>query len=471
MTDTREPGAASPDERAFLRSYPSYESTDSLDRLRRVEYARIDEQGHVYLDFTGGSLYADSQVHQHCEMLRNGVFGNPHSSNPSSTAATELVERTRRDVLRWFNASEDEYVVVFTANASNALKLVGESYPFERGDNFLLTFDNHNSVNGIREFDRAHGARTTYIPMGKELRVDESRLHAALEMASGSGNNLFAYPAQSNFSGVQHPLEWIEAAQAKGWDVLLDAAAFVPTNRLDLSRWHPDFVALSFYKMFGYPTGAGALIGRRSALARLHRPWFAGGTISVASVQADRYILAEGAAAFEDGTLDYLSIPAIGLGLEILRTADIDVIHERVRCLTGWLISRLLGLKHANGEPLVILYGPASTEARGGTVTMNFRTADGNAIDQDLVESRANEQNISLRTGCFCNPGAGESAMGISRDELDRCFSASDQRMTYEDLRRCIDGKSTGAVRVSLGLISNLADVERFVALAASFLE
>ena len=61
--------------------------------------------------------------------------------------------------------------------------------------------------------------------------------------------------AQSNFSGVQHPLEWIATAQARGWDVLLDAAAFVPTNRLNLSHVRPDYVALSFYKMFGHPTG------------------------------------------------------------------------------------------------------------------------------------------------------------------------------------------------------------------------
>jgi len=40
----------------------------------------------------------------------------------------------------------------------------------------------------------------------------------------------------------------------------------VPTNRLDLSRWHPEFVSLSFYKMFGYSTGVGCLLARRAAL-------------------------------------------------------------------------------------------------------------------------------------------------------------------------------------------------------------
>lgn len=64
-------------------------------------------------------------------------------------------------------------------------------------------------------------------------------------------------------STVKHPLEWTNYAHDRGWDVLLDAAAFVPTNRLDLAVVQPDFVCISFHKMFGYPTGVGALLVRR----------------------------------------------------------------------------------------------------------------------------------------------------------------------------------------------------------------
>ena len=116
------------------------------------------------------------------------------------------------------------------------------------------------------------------------------------EMTSAGKDKLKAAVGQlyssgmTNFSGgMRQALEWINEAQASGWDVLVDCAAFVPTNRLDLSRWHPDFVPLSFYKIFGYPTGVGCLLARRDALARLSRPWFAGGTIAIASVQAGDY--------------------------------------------------------------------------------------------------------------------------------------------------------------------------------------
>lgn len=457
----------------FLSSYPSFESTRALDDLRAREYARLDRGSHVYLDYTGGGLYAESQVREHMRLLTENVYGNPHSSNPTSMASTRLDEDARHYVLEYFNASPDEYCVIFTPNASGALKLVGESYPFTKDSRYLLTFDNHNSVNGIREFARARGASVTYVPLVvPDMRVDESELDRYLDLPRSGGRNLFAYPAQSNFSGVQHPLDWIDRARAKGWDVLLDAAAFAPTNRLDLSRWRPDFVDLSFYKIFGYPTGVGCLIARKEALAELHRPWFAGGTITVASVQGDRYYLAEGEAAFEDGTINYLNLPAVEIGLRHIESIGVETIHERVRCLAGWMIDNLFALRHFNGNRLVRLYGPPNTDRRGGTVTVNFYDRNDNAMDHREIERQASAANISLRTGCFCNPGGGELALGITGAELSACFRqpGHESRFTIDDFRVCVDGKSSGAVRMSLGLASNFADVQRFLKFAEGLL-
>ena len=461
-----------PDLIRFLKAYPSYPSTEAIDHLRTTDYARLDLAEQIYLDYTGGGLYAESQIRRHQKLLSEHVFGNPHSSNPTSMAATELVEHARRYVLKFFNADPEEYLCIFTPNASGALKLVGESYPFP-GGHYLLTFDNHNSVNGIREFAHARGAEVTYIPVAlPDMRVDASQLDEYLSRAKPGERNLFAFPAQSNFSSVKHPLEWVERAHQAGWDVLLDAAAFVPTSQLDLSKVKPDFVPISFYKMFGYPTGLGALIARKKALAKLHRPWFAGGTITVASVQGDKYYMADGAAAFEDGTVDYLNIPAVEIGLKHIESIGYDVIQERVRCLTGWLLDHLVLMKHSTGEPLVRIYGPTNTEGRGGAITANFYNKDGQIIDHRDIESAANRANISLRTGCFCNPGAGEIALGISRVELDVCFTQPDheERLTIDDFRLCIDGKASGAVRISVGPITNFNDVQMFLQFARGLL-
>jgi selenocysteine lyase/cysteine desulfurase len=224
--------------------------------------------------------------------------------------------------------------------------------------------------------------------------------------------------------------------------------------------------------MFGYPTGVGALIARKQALAKLHRPWFAGGTITVVSVQGDKYYMADGHTAFEDGTLDYLNIPAVSIGLKHLESIGLPVIHERVRCLTGWMLDNLTQMKHSTGQPLVRLYGPTTTKKRGGAVTVNFSDKDGHAIDHRTIEDEANKLNISLRTGCFCNPGAGEIALGISRVELDVCFSqpGHEDRLSLDDFRLCIDGKNSGAVRISVGLVTNFNDVQAFLSFARGLL-
>jgi len=457
-------------EAAFRRAHPRYDDTTVLDELRRSDFARLDAGGHVYLDYTGAGLYADSQLAEHLDLLRHNVFGNPHSLNPTSAAMTELVEQARDAVLEFFRASRDEYVAIFTPNATGALRLVGEAYPFHPGDRFLLTFDNHNSVNGIREFARARGAETTYVPSeASDLRVDEALLPRYLTEVGGDHHNLFAYPAQSNFSGVHQPLAWIEYAHAHGWDVLLDAAAYVPTNRLDLSRWHPDFVVLSFYKMFGWPTGVGCLIARRDALAKLERPWFSGGTIVAAFVQREWYQSAPGAAHFEDGTVNFLSLPAVGVGLRLLDRIGIETIHARVHALGSRLLETLGSLRHRDGSPAATIYGPRDFDRRGATIAFNFLQADGRVVDERYVDRVADRHKISLRTGCFCNPGAGEVAFTISRETL--VGGEFGEGMTLDDYVEAIGLPSGGAVRASLGLASNLADVERFSAFAREFVD
>ena len=457
---------------AFVESYPSFNRTRLLDEWRKTQYNRLDANEQIYLDYTGGGLYSESQLDEHMDLLRTSVLGNPHSANPTSLAMTDLVEDTRKYVLRYFNAPPDEYIAIFTANASGALKLVGEAYPFTPASHYILTFDNHNSVNGIREFAKAKGAQVTYAPLTRpDLRIDRAKLDDILNSVDMDLNNLFAFPAQSNYSGAKHSLGLIEQAQSKGFDVLLDAAAFVPTSNLDLGFVKPEFVAISFYKMFGYPTGIGALLIRKSVFQKMKRPWFAGGTVNFASVQGGGHYLASNEAAFEDGTVNYLNIPAIKIGLQHLEKVGIKTIGRRVQCLTGWLLENLLSLEHSNGKPMVRIYGPTDTEKRGGTITLNFYGPDERLLDYRRIEELANEEGISLRTGCFCNPGAGEIAEGLTtEDMLAGLKDGPDLSLPhFVQVIQHRGNKSAGAIRISVGLATNFADAYRFMHFAAGF--
>ncbi len=461
----------SPAVHAGLAGDAAYAATAALDRLRETDFARLDRAGTVYLDYTGGGLYAERQIARHAAWLAGGVFGNPHSANGPSSAATAAIEATRREILDWFGAPAAEYTAIFTANASAAIKLVGEAYPFSPARRLLLTADNHNSMNGLRAFAAARGAEVGYVPLTvPDLRLDQAALDGQLDGGASRPPGLLGFPAQSNFSGVRHPLGAVREARARGWDVLLDAAAYVPTSRLDLSETPADFVSVSFYKMFGYPTGVGCLLARRESLARLQRPWFGGGTVNFATVAGRAHVLAPGEAGFEDGTLNYLSIPAVSDGLALLREAGLDVIGRRVEALTGWTLTRLLALVHDNGRPMVRLYGPATTDMRGGTIAFNLYDPEGRLLDYRRVEELATAQGLALRTGCFCNPGAGEAAEGLTAEDVTAGLAAGP--MTLPRFLQVIQhrgGKSAGAIRASFGLVSTAGDAERFLGFVDGF--
>jgi len=470
-------------------AYPDYQATARLDELRTTEYDYLDSQDHVYLDFTGSGLAAAAQIRHHNQRVARTLYGNPHSANPTSAAATEAVERTRGRILAHLNASPAEYTVIFTPNATGAARLVGEAYPFDRTTRLVLTADNHNSINGLREYAGARGATTTYVPLQQpDLRVDNADVISALNSKRGflhrlppscrsmfrgsdpapTGKGLFAYPAQSNFTGVRHPLSWIKLAQQRGYHVLLDAAAYLPTSTLDLSEYKPDFVLISWYKLFGYPTGVGCLIARKGSLEclRVRRPWFSGGTIQVATASVRWHLMASGAEAFEDGTLNFLSIPDVHFGIDWLDEIGVSVIDKRVKCLTGWFLDRLLRMRHSDGSPMAKVYGPTDLKMRGGTVAFNLIDASGKVVDERLVALESAAAHISLRTGCFCNPGAGEAALGMDAKVLRRVSRVRQLSRGLDQFVEMLGIPSFGAIRVSFGLASTTSDVDKFFGFA-----
>ena len=423
-------------------------------RWRSVELSRIDASGTTYLDYTGAALYPESLIRRDADRLLGAVLGNPHSESVASRQATDDLASAREAILAFLKADPDEYSVVLTANTTAACRLVGESFGFGPQVPLILSADNHNSVNGLREFARRRGAPVHTLPLDDELRLAAPR--AAPERASGSG--LVAFPAQSNFSGVRHPLSLIAEMQASGHRVLLDAAAFVPTGRLDLSAVKPDFVTLSLYKIAGYPTGIGALVARREALAELARPWFAGGTVDWVTIGSSRHQFRGGPEQFEDGTPSFIAAGAVRMALAGVIYADRERLARHLAALTGQLLAGLSELQHSGGTSLVTVHGPRDTRDRGATVAITLRDNAGHAVPFWDVEEAAREHRIALRGGCFCNPGCAEASFGL--DAADPCLDTLGAGFTIPGFAACLGDRAVGAVRISLGLGSVRADVD-----------
>ena len=82
-------------ESAFLDAHPAYAETALVDALRARDFARLDVGGHVYLDYTGGGLYAESQLDEHLTLLREQRLRQPALGQPH-LGGDDRARRARR---------------------------------------------------------------------------------------------------------------------------------------------------------------------------------------------------------------------------------------------------------------------------------------------------------------------------------------------------------------------------------------
>ncbi|KAF9506597.1 hypothetical protein BS47DRAFT_1262223, partial [Hydnum rufescens UP504] len=440
----------------FLSLHPSWTQAQAIDHLRRREFTRL--RNGTYLDYTGAGLYPESLIKSHSDLLRASIFGNPHSSSPSSVLSSRFAHEARSAILEFFDADPEQYSVVFTSNCSNALRLVGESYPYTSGSSrIVLPVDAHNSVNGLREFAIAAGADTVYIPMDQDV---PSAL-ASLPPLSAPG--LFVLTGQSNLTGIKGDLCFLRTAKLEGYDTLLDAAALAPTSRISISSFESsvDAMTISLYKMVGFPTGLGALIAKKEFLMRLRKRWFSGGSVRIVQIPGEGRLLLDGHERWEDGTINFLSFPVIKPALRLLKSY-MPVLSIRLSLLMHFTLSALRSLSHDDGTPLVLIHSPSTQytpSKHGAIISLSVVSSTGKFVPPRIVERRASLENIHIRAGCMCNPGATSELLGLA--DRDGPAATLSTYAANEDMERLIEEE--GVVRVSFGLASSLEDSWAFI--------
>lgn len=374
-----------------------------------------DGDWRVYLDYTGAAVPPKHLIREHARMLLSSHWGNPHSTHRSSKETSDRIECVRELILRRCNGG-GEYDVIFTESASDGLQILANCYPWNDNTAIILSRSNHNSVNGLREPVRAAGGTMELWDTDEELRLKPVLTELIDRHRKRYSDIVVAFPAQSNLSGVVHtPERFVREAKNKGATVVLDTAAYAPTKPIDLIKLgEPDAIAVSFYKIFGYPTGIGALVIRKKLLQALRHPSFAGGTINIVH-PFEGHVMAPGHTAHEYGTINYQAIPAIKNGFEYLDTklGGVQAVGDHVQALTADALKRLTAI---NG---VRIYGPRDMHDRGGTIAFNILDRDGHPLPPHVVVEKASTRaRIEMREGCHCNPGDVSRGLGLSFDDM-----------------------------------------------------
>ncbi|KAM3214098.1 hypothetical protein ACQJBY_066492 [Aegilops geniculata] len=247
--------------------------------------------------------------------------------------------------------------------------------------------------------------------------------------------------------------------------VLIDAAKGCATEPPNLDVYPADFVVCSFYKIFGYPTGLGALIVKNEAASLLNKTYFSGGTVAASIADIDfvqkRKSIEQ---VLEDGTISFLSIASLRHGFKIIEMLTTSAIARHTSSLATYVRKKMLDMKHRNKKNVCIIYGQEASKVAdlktSPTITFNLKREDGTWFGYREVEKLASLSGIHLRTGCFCNPGACAKYLGLSHSDLVSNFEAGHVCWDDNDI---IKGKPTGAVRISFGYISTYQDAEEFL--------
>lgn len=446
----------------FLREYGDYYNKEVED-ISDVELGRF--HGQTYLDYTGSGLYQKSQLEEIYTDFINNAYGNVHSRNPSAELTDRKLTEARELLFNFFNISKSTHTIIFTGGATGGLKLVGEDFPWTSGSKFYYTRVNHNSVLGIREYAVSKGAEFRALSFREVERILAQRESEYSEKKDVKHDHvcLFAFPGKDNFAGERYPLIWIKQVQKYGlsdnceWKVILDAAALVPNEKLDISQNPADFVVISFYKMFGYPTGLGALISKTDQVNKFKKVYFGGGTVVMASCDSRWCKMRENPSAkFEDGTVSFLSIASLKYGLKRLQFFGMDRINRHISSLTLFTFKLLSELRHFSGESVVHFYGRFSSPPYGGIINFNLLKPDGSFVHYYKVEQMASDSNIHLRTGCFCNPGACQDFLGLTLEEIQ---ITSEVKEMCSDPAAGLSVKPLGSIRISFGYLSTFKDV------------
>lgn len=301
---------------------------------------------------------------------------------------------------------------------------------------------------------------TKIIPIPRNSKFNEVK---------STGKSLIAFPAQCNYNGYKFPLKVIEELHQQDNFILLDAAALLSTSSLDLTVHKPDYVCFSFYKIFGYPSGLGALIVSNRGAKQLKKKYYGGGTVKVVLTRENWHVNRDSIhEKFEDGTVAYLSIISLQSCFKymenLLGTSFIERISRHVFNLGKYLYEQLRNLKHHNQQPVALLYQDTNfddNDTQGGIVNFNLMHDDGAFIGYGEFSCMASLHNFTLRAGCFCNPGSCQTHLKLTNEDVMTNYNSG--RVCGSSDYDLINGRPTGSIRISFGYMNAKDEIDEFI--------
>lgn len=374
-----------------------------------------------YLDTAATSQKPQSVLDAMAQYYLNDNANVHRAAHQLSARATSSYEKVRDELKGFINAKRREEII-FTHGTTESINLVayGLTPQIAAGDLILIdTAAHHANIVPWQELAKRTGAIIKPIPLDRDGRLDRHAYQALLALKP----KVVTLCHVSNALGTVNPVvELVQQAKAQGAITLVDGAQAVAHLSLDMAAIDCDFYVFSGHKMYG-PTGIGVLYGRFDKLDTL-TPLLTGGEM-IKRVSFDGTEFGSLPNRLEAGTPPISEVIGLGAAIRFLQQHLTPEVQAHEAELLQYLQQQLRAL----GD--VHLYAAHSDNL--GAVAFNL----GDEHHQD-VGILLDQQGVAVRCGHHC-------AMPL---------------MQSLNLKGCC--------RASIGIYTNKADIDRFIAALAS---
>jgi selenocysteine lyase/cysteine desulfurase len=324
----------------------------------------------TYLNWGASGAPPRQVVDAATDFLERHAF-DAHVEPGPYEAAADANEAARETIATHLGASPAD--VAFTTSTAAAINLVAGAIDWQPGDVVVRTDLEHAA--GRLPWNRladTRGVDVRVVPTA-DGRLDLESVKDAVEDA-----RLVVLSSLSWTHGTRLPVaEVVDVAHDAGALVLVDAVQSLGQHRIDVTEWNADFVVGAGHKWLLGVWGAGVLVAREAAIARLAQRRI--GYRSVEDPTAEGYVYRAGAVRFEVGTTSPAPHVAMARAIDLVEAVGYDAIEARIDRLTERLTAGL-------DRPLVRPH-----DARSGLVSF--------AVDEpDATVDRLAAEGIVVRS-------------------------------------------------------------------------
>ncbi len=270
---------------------------------------------------------------------KNVAIANKQAARFARKEYPAIAAAAKKEVAAFLGVADEE--IILTRNATEALNIAIQGYPFQQGDEVILNqLDYFSMIETFRMLEKRGAIRVKEFEMPL-LPNSEEEIVKLYRKQITAKTRVILLTHVSNINGLIVPVAKIAAmAKERGVDVMTDSAHALGQLTFNVSELNADFVGLNLHKWIGNPVGAGVLYVKKERIKEMKALF---GDTSAAETSINKL------AHF--GTTPFAVIMTIPTSLAFQRQLGIERISARLHYLKSMWVNELK--QHPNVEVVV----------------------------------------------------------------------------------------------------------------------